>query len=60
MRRLPARTVFVLSLLLALLCLGGSAWLFLRGPWWLGLLLLALAGWFGTDAWRSWTWTRAP
>ncbi len=60
MRRLPARTVFILSLSLALVCVLLAVWLFVRGPWWVGLLLLALGGWFGVDAYRAWTWTKAP
>lgn len=57
---MPVRTVLILSAILALVCLAACLWAALRGPWWLALILGALALWFGVDAWRAWGWSRKP
>lgn len=56
MRRLPARTVLWLSLAACLVCLLVTLWVGFsaRSAW--ALLPLALAVWFGVDAWRARGW----
>ena len=57
MRRLPARHVFVFSLMAALACLVLAVWLGMnRTPW--ALLPAALTVWFVLDSWRAWGWSR--
>ena len=57
MRRLPARHVFVFSLMAALACLVLAVWLGMnRTPW--ALLPAALTLWFMLDSWRAWNWSR--
>ncbi|WP_310583258.1 hypothetical protein [Deinococcus sp.] len=57
MRRLPARHVFVFSLMAALACLVLTVWLGMnRTPW--ALLPAALTLWFVVDSWRAWNWSR--
>ena len=58
MRRLPARHVFVFSLMAALACLVLAVWLGMnRTPW--ALLPAALTLWFMLDSWRAWNWSRS-
>lgn len=57
MRRLPARNVFVFSLMAALACLVLTVWLGVnQTPW--ALLPGALTLWFAIDSYRAWTWSR--
>lgn len=58
MRRLPARNVFVFSLMAGLACLVLTVWLGMNGTIWM-LLPAALTLWFAIDSWRAWTWSRA-
>jgi hypothetical protein len=59
MRRLPARNVFVFSLMAALACLVLTVWLGVnKTPW--ALLPGALTLWFAIDSYRAWSWSRAP
>ena len=58
MRRLPARHVFVFSLMAALACLVLAVWLGMNHtPW--ALLPAALTLWFVLDSWRAWNWSRS-
>ncbi len=56
MRRLPTKTVLLLSILACLTCLTLALWLGLsqRSLW--AALPLGLALWFGVDAWRARGW----
>jgi hypothetical protein len=59
MRRLPARNVFVFSLMAALACLVLTVWLGVnKTPW--ALLPGALTLWFAIDSYRAWSWSREP
>ena len=57
MRRLPARHVFVFSLMAALACLVLTVWLGMNRTSW-ALLPAALTLWFVVDSWRAWNWSR--
>ncbi|GGJ89518.1 hypothetical protein [Deinococcus aquiradiocola] len=58
MRRMPARNVFIFSLLAAVACLILTVWLGMNGTAWL-LLPAVLTVWFGIDSWRAWNWSKA-
>ncbi len=57
MRRLPARNVFVFSLLAAVACLILAVWLGMNQTLW-ALLPAALSVWFSVDSWRAWSWSK--
>ena len=58
MRRLPARNVFIFSLLAAVACLILAVWLGMNQTLW-ALLPAALTGWFSVDSWRAWAWSKS-
>jgi Flp pilus assembly protein TadB len=57
MRRLPAKNVFVFSLLAAVACLILAVWLSMNQTLW-ALLPAALTVWFAVDSWRAWSWSK--
>ena len=57
MRRMPARTALIFSIVAALLCAALAVWLGLHHTLW-ALLPAGLAVWFAVDSWRAWGWTR--
>jgi|GEM_PF-2877168 len=60
MRRLPLRTVLILSIVMAVLCLAGGVWLLATRSYITGGILIALGAWFCVDAYRAWRWAREP
>ncbi|ULH14777.1 hypothetical protein MF271_12350 [Deinococcus sp. KNUC1210] len=57
MRRMPAQTAMIFSLIAALACVVLAVWLGLNHTFW-ALLPAALAVWFAVDTWRAWGWTK--
>ena len=57
MRRMPAQTALIFSVIAALACVILAVWLMVNHTFW-ALLPTALAVWFAVDSWRAWGWTK--